>query len=90
MNFEIDDTNFRENVSGKTNPKNPLVRILFLRSANERIDLRHGIPCFAISMKPKNEDRTYPNVIDLMLDRLEFTLHTDNGTRIYSSEKSKE
>ena len=63
--FEVGDITFREKFIVMTNLTSPLIGLLFLHCNSTILDMRQGnlnFPFF--SMQMKNEDRTYPNVIE--------------------------
>ena len=65
LQFEVGDITFRENFIVMTNLTSPLLGLLFLQRNSTILDMRQGIPNFPFfSMQLKNEDRTYPNVIE--------------------------
>ena len=72
LQFEVDDITFREKFLLMTNFTSPLIGLLFLQRNSTILDMRQGILNFPFSsMQLKNEDRTYPNVIETMLNPVE-------------------
>ena len=66
LQFEVGDITFREKFIVMANLRSPLIGLLFLQRNSTILDMRQEIlnfPCF--SRQLKNEDRTYPNAIDL-------------------------
>ena len=54
------------------NLTSPLIGLLFLQRNSTILDMRQGILNFPFfSMQLKNEDRTYPNVIECILNPVE-------------------
>ena len=75
MQFEVGDIAFRENFILITNLTSPLTGLLFLQRNSTILDMRQGILNFPLfSMQLKNEDRTYPNVIEPILNPVETIL----------------
>ena len=65
LQFEVGDITFRERFIVITNLTSPLIGLLFLQRNSTILDMRQGILNFPFfSMQLKNEDRTYPNVIE--------------------------
>ena len=70
LQFEVGDITFREKFIVMTNLTNPLIGLLFLQRNSTILDMRQGILNFPFfSMQLKNEDRTYPNVIEPIINR---------------------
>ena len=72
LQFKVGDITFREKFIVMTNLTSPLIGLLFLQRNSTTLDMRQGIlniPFF--SMQLKNEDRTYPNVIEPILNPVE-------------------
>ena len=75
LQFEVGDITFKEKFIVMTNLTSPFIGLLFLQRNSTILDMRQGIlnfPCF--SMQLKNEGRTYPNVIEPILNPVETTL----------------
>ena len=65
-----------------TNLTSPLIGLLFLQRNSTILDMRQGILNFPFfSMQLKNEDRTYPNVIEPILNPVETTLQPGKRTK---------
>ena len=75
LQFEIGDITFREKFIVMTNFTSPLIGLLLLQRNSTKLDMRQGILNFPLfSMQLKNEDRTYPNVIEPILNPIETIL----------------
>ena len=75
LQFEVGDITFREMFIVMTNLTSPFIGLLILQRNSTILDMRQGIlnfPFFSIQFK--NEDRTYPNVIEPILNPVETTL----------------
>ena len=84
MQFEVGDITFREKFIVMTNLTSPLIGLLFLQRNSTILDMRHGILNFPFfSMHLKNEDRTYPNVIEPILNPAETILQPGKRTTIW-------
>ena len=84
LQFEVGDITFREKFIVMTNLTSPLIGLLFLQRNNTILDMRQGILNFHFfSMQLKNEDRTYPNDIEPILNPVETTLQTGKRTTIW-------
>ena len=84
MHFEVGDITFREKFIVMTNLTSPLIGLLFLQRNSIILDMRHGILNFPFfSMQLKNGDRTYPNVIEPILNPVETTLQPGKRTTIW-------
>ena len=69
LQFEVGDIAFSEKFIVLTNLTSPLIGLLFLQRNSTILDMRQGILSFPFfSMLVKNEDRTYPNVIEPILN----------------------
>ena len=67
-----------------TNLTSPLIGLLFLQRNSTILDMRQGILNFPfLSMQLKNENRTYPNVIEPILNPVETTLQPGKRTTIW-------
>ena len=72
LQFEVGDITFREKFIVMTNLTSPLIGLLFLQRNSTILDMRQGILNFPfLSMQLKNEDRTYPNVIEPIINPVE-------------------
>ena len=83
MQFEVGDITFREKFIVMTNLTSPLIGLLFLQRNSTILGMRQGILNFPFfSMQVKNEDRTYANIIELILNPVETTLQPGKRTKI--------
>ena len=83
LQFEVGGITFREKFIVMTNLIRPLIGLLFIQRNNTVLDMRQGILNFPfVSMQLKNEDRTYPNVIEPILNPVETTLQAGKRTTI--------
>ena len=81
LQFEVGDSTFREKFIVMTNLTSPLIGPLFLQRNSTIIDMRQGILNFPFfSMQLKSGDRTYPNVIEPILNPAETTLQPGKRT----------
>ena len=81
LQFEVGDITFRENFIVMTNLTSPLIGLLFLQRNSTILDMREGILNFPLfSMQLKNEDRTYPNVIEPIINLAETILQPGKRT----------
>ena len=88
LQFEIGVITLREKFKVMTNVTSALIGFLFLQRNSTILDMRQGILNFPFfSMQLKNEDRTYPNVIELILNQVETILQP--GKRITTWVKSQ-
>ena len=88
LQFEVGDITFREKFIVMTNLTSPFIGLLFLQRNSTILDMRQGILNFPFfSMQLKNEDRTYPNVIEPILHPAETILQP--GKRITIWKKSQ-
>ena len=84
LQFEVGDITFREKFIVMTNLTSPLIGLLFLQRNSTILDMRQGILNFPFSsMQSKKEDRTYPNVIEPILNPVETTLQPGKRTTIW-------
>ena len=84
LQFEVGDITFREKFIVMTNLTSPLIGLLFLQRNSAILDMRQGILNFPFfSMQLTNEDRTYPNVIEPILNPVETTLQPGKRTTIW-------
>ena len=84
LHFEVSDITFREKVIVMTNLSSPLIGLLFLQRNSTILDMRQGILNFPFfSMQLKNEDRTYPSVIEAILNPVETILQTGKQATIW-------
>ena len=75
LQFEVGDILFREKWIVMTNLTSPLISLLILQRNSTIPDMRQGILNFPFfSMHFKNEDRTYRNVIEPILNPVETIL----------------
>ena len=66
-----------------TNLTSPMIGLLFIQRNSTILDMRQGILNFPFfSMQLKNEDRTYPNVIEPILNPVETTLQPGKRTTV--------
>ena len=83
LQFEVGDITFREKFIVTTNLTSPLIGLLFLQRNSTILDIRQGIMNFPFfSMQLKNEDRTYPNVVESVLSPAETILQPGKRTTI--------
>ena len=84
LQFEGGDITFREKFRVMTNLTSPLIGSLFLQRNSTILDMRQRILNFPFfSMQLKNEDRTYPNVIEPILNPVETILQSGKRTTIW-------
>ena len=84
LQFEVGDIIFREKFIVMTNLTSPLIGLLSLQRNSTILDMRQGILNFPFfSMQLKNEDQTYPNVIEPKLNPVEITLQPGKRTTIW-------
>ena len=84
LQFEVGDITFREKFIVMTNLTSPLIGLFFLQRNSTILDMRQGILNFPFfSMQLKNEDQTYANVIELILNPVETTLQPGKRTTIW-------
>ena len=84
LQFEVGDITFREKFIVMTNLTNPLIGLLILQRNSTILDMRRGILNFPLlSMQLKNEDRTYPNVIEPILNPAKIILQPGKRTTIW-------
>ena len=84
LQFEVGDITFREKFIDMTNLTSPLIGLLFLHRNSTILDMRQGILNFPFfSMQLKNEDRTYPNIIEPILNPAETILQPGKRTTIW-------
>ena len=84
LQFEVGDITFREKFIVMTNLTSPSIGLLFLQLNSTIHDIRQGILNFPFfSMQLKHEDRTYPNVIEPILNPVETTLQPGKRTTIW-------
>ena len=88
LQFEVGDITFREKFIVMTSFTSPLIGLLFLQRNSTLLDMRQGILNFPFfSMQLKKEDRTYPNVVEPILNPVETILQPVKRTTIW--EKSQ-
>ena len=84
LQIEGGDITFREKFIVMTNLTSPLIGLLFLQRNSTILDMRQGILNFPFcSMQFKNEDRTYPNVIEPILNPVKTILQPGKRTAIW-------
>ena len=84
LQFEVSDITFREKFIVMTNLTNALIGLLFLQRNSTIVDMRQEILNFPFfSMQLKNEDRTYQNVIEPILNPAETILQPGKRTTIW-------
>ena len=84
LQFEVGDITFREKFIVMTNLTSSLMGLLFLQRNSTILDMRQGILIFPFfSMQLKNEDRTYPNVIEPIINPAEIILRPGKRTTIW-------
>ena len=84
LQFEVGDITFREKFIVMTNLTSLLIGLLFVQRNCTILDMRQGVLNFPFfSMQLKNEDRTYPNVIEPILSPVETTLQPGKRTTIW-------
>ena len=83
LQFEVGDITFREKFIAMTNLTRPLIGLLFLQRNSTILDVRQGILNFPFfSMQLKNENRTYANVIEPILNPVDNILQSGKRTTI--------
>ena len=83
LQFEVGDITFREKFIVVTNLTSPLIGLLILQRNSTTLDMRQGILTFPVfSMQLKIEDRTYPNIIEPILNPVETILQPGKRTTI--------
>ena len=83
LQFEVGDITFREKFIVMTNLASPLIGLLFLQRNSTILDMRQGVLNFPFfSMQLKNEDRTYLNVIEPILNPAETIMQPGKRTTI--------
>ena len=84
LQFEVGDITFREKFLVITNLTSRLIGLLFLQRHSTILDMIQGILNFPFfSMQLKNEDETYPNVIEPILNPVETILQPGKRTTIW-------
>ena len=84
LQFEGADITFREKFIVMINLSSPLIGLLFLQRNNTKLDMRQGILNFPFfSMQLKNEERTYPNIIEPILSPIDTILQPGKRTTIW-------
>ena len=75
LQFEVGDITSREKFKVMTNLTSPSIALLFLQRNSTILDMRQGISNFTFfSMQLKNEDLTYPIVIEPIINPVETIL----------------
>ena len=81
LHFGVGDITYREKIILMTNLTSLLIGLLFLQRNSNILGMRQGIWNFPFfSMQLENEDRTYPNVIELILNPVETILQPGKRT----------
>ena len=84
LQLEVGDITFREKFIVMTNLTSPWIGLLFLQRNSTILDMRQGILNFPFfSMQLKNEDRTYPNVIEPIINPVDTILQPGKRTTIW-------
>ena len=84
LQFEVGDITFREKFIVMTNLTSPSIGLLFLQRNSTILDMRQGILNFPIfSMQLRNEDRTYSNVIEPIVNPVHTILQPGKRTTIW-------
>ena len=84
LQFEVGDITFGEKFIVMTNLTSHLIGLLFLQCNSTILDMRQGIlnfPFFLLQLK--NEERTYPNVIEPILSPVDNILQPGKRTTIW-------
>ena len=72
LQIEVGDLTLREKLMVLANITSPLTGLLFLQRNNTKLDVRQGILNFPFfSMQLKIEKRTYPNIVEPILNPVE-------------------
>ena len=86
LQFEVGDITFREIYIVTTNLTSPLIGLLLLQRNSTLIDMRQRILNFSFfSRQLKNEDLTYPNVIESILNPVETILQRVKRSTFWSN-----
>ena len=81
LQFEFGDITFRQKFIVITTLTSPLIGLLFLQRNSTILDMRQGILNFPFfSMQLKNEDRTYPSVIEPIINPVDTILQQEQRT----------
>ena len=84
MQFEVGEIKFRKTYIFMTNITSPSISLPFLQRNRTILDMCHGIVNFPFfSMQCKNEDWTYPNVKESMLNPVETILQPGKRSTIW-------
>ena len=84
LQFEVSDITFRKKFIFMKNLTSPLIGLFFLQRNSTILDMRQGSLNFPFfSMQLKNEDRTYPKVIEPILNPAETILKLGKRTTIW-------
>ena len=84
LQLEFGDITFREKFIVMTNLTSLLIGLLFLQRNSTKLDMRQGILNFPVfSMQLKNEDRTYTNVIEPIINPVDTILQPGKRTTIW-------
>ena len=83
--FKVSDITFKEKFIFMTNFRSPFIGLFFLQRNSTILDMRHGILNFPFfSMQLKNEDPTYPNVIEPILNTVQTIMQPGKRTTIWA------
>ena len=84
LQFEVGEITFGEKFIVMTNHTSPLIGLLFLQRNSTIVVMRQEILDFPFfSMQLKNEHRTYPNVIEPILNPVETILQPGKRTTFW-------
>ena len=84
LQFEVGDITFRKKFIVMTNLTSLVIGLLFLQRNSTILDMPQGILNFLFfSMQLTNEDRTYPNVIEPILNPVDTILRPGKRTTIW-------
>ena len=84
LQFKVGDIRFREKFIVMINLTSPLIGLSFLQRNSNILDMRQRILNFPFfSMQLKNENRTYPNVIEPILNPVDIMLQPGKRTTIW-------
>ena len=84
LQVAVGDITFREKFIVMTNLTSLLIGLLFLQRNSTILDMRQGILNFPFfSMQLKNEDRTYPNIIEPIINPVDTILQPGKRTTIW-------
>ena len=84
LQFGVGDITFGEKFIVMTSLTSPLIGLLFLKRNSTILDMRQGILNFPFfSMQLKNEDRTYPNISEPILNKAKAIQQSGKRTTIW-------